>query len=195
MKTNLNDNPLEFQAMSAIKIELRTLSVPALLAAILLTPTAGIGQAAPAHEAPESEVARALQLEAESLAGTDRSSWNEAAALFVEAAEVSGFGSIEAVENLRKASFMRYYLGDKRQALELMEEAANQAVATGQVLLAAHSYIDGAWLAMEMDRTRSAREFGERARLLAASPHLSEMDRVSILGRVGVSSIALLSGL
>jgi len=173
----------------------RFAGLPALLFPLLLLPAGMEAQAGlpAAEDNPAAVTARALALEAESLAGRDRAGWKEAASLFVQAAELSGFGTAESIENLRYASFMRSYLGDHRSALQLMEEAASQAIATGQVLMAAHAYIDGAFIAIELDRGSSAIEFVERVQLLAESPHLSEGDRGSILGRLPEPSIALIS--
>ncbi len=172
-----------------------TIPVAALAALLALSTPSDVGAQGldTTTVATETPAVQRLALEAEALAGRDRAGWGTASELFVQAAELSGFGTAEAVENLRKASFLRYYLGDRRGALGLMEEAATQAVASGQILLAAHSYLDGAWIAVAMDRSSSARELGERARLLAGSPHLSEGDRSSILARVGGDSVSLIS--
>ena len=180
--------------MRASRHSFHIAALRALLVPLLLLPAAVEAQSGPpsAGDIPAASTARTLELEAESLASRDRAGWKDAASLFVQAAELSGFGTPESIENLRKASYMRYYLGDRRLALELMEEAAGQAVATGQVLLAAHAYIDGALLAIELDRASSAIEFGEKAQLLAASTHLSEGDRGSILGRLFDPELALI---
>jgi len=74
------------------------------------------------------------------------------------------------------------------------DEAASLAVATGQVMQAArtHACIHGASIAIELDRVASAIEFGEKAQLLSASPHLSEGDGGSIPGRLPGPSNSLI---
>ncbi len=146
-----------------------------------------------AHAAPaeaQKEPA-ALELEAASLASGTPSDWDRAAALFAEAAGLRSFGEAEAISDLHAASLLRYYLGGLDEALFLMAGAAEQAVASGQVLAAAQSYIDGAWIAVELRLTPAALEFAESATLLAGSPHLTESESRLILDRLGEELVPL----
>jgi hypothetical protein len=126
-----------------------------------------------------------VALEAAAAAAGNHGLWEPAAALFTEAAALRSFGDAKTIEALRTAALLRHYAGDRTEALRLMSGAAGEAVATGHFFLAAESYVDGAWLALEMDLVPTARQFMESAVLIAESLNLNASESSSILARLG----------
>jgi hypothetical protein len=146
---------------------------------LLFTFTAG-------HSAAEAQETPAIAaLEAAAVASGNHGLWGPAAALFARAAALRTFGDEGAVSNLRVAAFLRYYAGDREQALRLISGAAAEAVASGQFFMAAESYLDGAWIALQMDLVPTARQFAETAALIAESPNLRGAESRWILARLG----------
>ena len=122
------------------------------------------------------ERADGLMLRAESLS-KELTQFKKAADLFERSAEMRTAGDAHAVACLRSAATLRYNSGDKRKSLGLMEKAGDRAIRLGDVVTAAHAYIDAAVIASELRQPQRARELGERAVLLARSPLLSDAQR------------------
>jgi hypothetical protein len=131
------------------------------------------------------EVPAIVALEAAAVAAGNHGLWEPAAALLTEAAALRSFGDEKTIAALRTAALLRYYAGDRAEALRLMSGAAGEAVVSGHFLLAAESYVDGAWLALEMDLVPTARQFVESAALIAESLNLSASESSAILARLG----------
>ena len=110
--------------------------------------------------------------------------YGEAVRLFVEAADQREIGDPQRVKNLSMASRLTYYSGDTSDALDLMQRAANEAMATGDVLAAAHSYMDGAFLAQEIGQVGVAAELMKKAERLSFSPLIAARDRDGIRARI-----------
>lgn len=66
-----------------------------------------------------------------------------------------------------------------------METAASVAEATGDVVVAAHAWVDAAFLAIEEGYPGKRREFVRNAGRLAQSDLLSDEQRREILQRIG----------
>jgi hypothetical protein len=142
-------------------------------------------------EAVAQEAPAVIALEAAAATWANHGQWERSAALYAEAAAIRGFGDEGAIDNLHTAASLLYYVGNLTEALAFMTGAAGQAVASGYVLKAAEVYVDGAWIALEMQMTPTARVFAESAKLLARSPHLTEAESASILARLGEGEITL----
>lgn len=110
--------------------------------------------------------------------------YDEAVRLFVEAADEREIGDPQRVKNLTMASRLTYYAGDTSDALELMQRAANEAMSTGDVLAAAHGYMDSAFLAHEVGQTGVAAALIKKAERLSLSPLIARRDREQILARI-----------
>jgi hypothetical protein len=133
-----------------------------------------------------------VALEAAAIAAANHGYWEAAAAFYTEAATIRGFGDEGAIDDLATAAALHYYRGDRAGALSIMTGAARQAVASGHVLKAAESYVDAAWIALELGLTPTVREFAYSATLLARSPHLSDVESYSILERLPVTEVTLM---
>jgi hypothetical protein len=65
-----------------------------------------------------------------------------------------------------------------------MEDAAEVAEATGDVFVAANTYVDAAFIAIAEDYDGKTREFVADARDVAGSEYLTDAERASILLRI-----------
>ena len=124
-----------------------------------------------------------LAIRAESLS-TDLSQFKKAAELFERSADARQPGDTRAVTCLRSAATLRYNSGNKAKGLTLMEKAGDRAIRLGDVMIAAHSYIDAAVIASELRQGARATDLSERAVLLAKSPLLSADQRTALLARM-----------
>jgi hypothetical protein len=128
---------------------------------------------------------RAERYEAEAAAlPTMTKEFKKAAGLYELAAEARSPQNAARATNLRQAAYHRYYAGDTRAGGRLMERAAQQSAATGDVALAANAYIDAALIANEREEIDRALDLGRKAELLINSPLLDEAQRAGLLGRI-----------
>lgn len=116
-----------------------------------------------------------------------------AAELLEEAGTLRSRCDLRGFEDLRLAARLFGHAGRIGKARDVMLRAAEAAVWTGNVLAAAHAYVDAAVLAARSDRKEVARDAVARARALSASPLLAPRQRVSILNRLleGEDELAL----
>ena len=130
-----------------------------------------------------------LAIRAESLS-TNLTQFKKAAELFERSAEARQPNDARAVTCLRSAATLRYNSGNKAKGLTLMEKAGDRAISLGDVMIAAHAYIDAAVIASELRQGTRAVELGERAVLLAKSPLLSADQRSALLERMNGWGVA-----
>ena len=135
--------------------------------------------------APVNDRARADELYERAMAlPTETRFARKAAALYEQSAALRAAGDERAAASLRMAAYLRYYAGDRRAGVALMERAADHSAGTGDVVHAANAYIDAAIIAGELSDGARARELRQRAELLAGSPLLAESDRSAIRTRI-----------
>lgn len=114
---------------------------------------------------------------------------DDAVRLHLEIAALPGVDEAQAVESLRTAALYLAY-AKPRQASEMMVQAAERALAYGDVVTAAESYLDAASTMVRDGRT-TASDFARveswiaRARTLAESPLLTAVDKDRIIQRAG----------
>jgi hypothetical protein len=136
-----------------------------------------------------STVASANDLEAKAAAlYSTPKRYREAARLLMEAAGLREAGDPQRVKNLRQAGRLFYYTGNPESARAAMEQAADAALAVGDVKIAAEAYLDAAFLAQSVKSTAEVRRFIEKARLLTNSPLLSAEEKVIILERINAAA-------
>ena len=156
---------------------------------MLMAVAAAPGSATAQQKLPPVRVTASVQyaddlaLRAESLS-TQITQFKKAAELFERSAEVRAPGDARAVTCLRSAATLRYNSGNKRKGLGLMEKAADRAIRLGDVVIAAHSYIDAAVIASELRQGERALDLSQRAALLVKSPLLSDAQRSALLERM-----------
>lgn len=125
--------------------------------------------------------AGALVEEAEALT-LERETFDRAADRYREAADL--YGDLNAVEPLRMAARLAYYTGDHSRAYRDFVEAGETALAFGDVVRAASSFLDAAWIAREKDQSAQAVALLSRAEKLAQSPLIATADRRALTGRI-----------
>jgi hypothetical protein len=135
-------------------------------------------------DANASRVAVAVPTAASTVSFGSASEWRAYAGRLLKEAEALPAGSAETLQKIRTAASIQFSLGDDGLALDLIVNAAEAAVGTGSVALAAHAYLDGAWIASAMKRPNHVNQLAERAVMLTISPLMSETDRLAVLRRV-----------
>jgi len=161
----------------------------------LVAANAAVAQERPTYELPAIEV-EVLQTDLHQQAidlYEIPERWGEAADLHREAAENLPANDAGQFYGYSRAALLYFYAGELAEARRSMEDAAEVAEATGDVLTAAHAYVDAAFIAIAEDYDGKQREFVADAREVAASELLTETERESILIRIegapaGVSS-------
>ncbi|HEX9107730.1 MAG TPA: hypothetical protein VF832_10890 [Longimicrobiales bacterium] len=142
-----------------------------LVVAGILVPVAGHGQSRP----------EAMESRAESLLA-QRQDLHRGAKLLVQAAALRGETDPVGVSDLLFAAGAFYADGKRTQGRETYVQAAERALAMGDVPRAAIGYVRAALIANEQrDPVRD--ELIHKANRLAASPFVSETQRQSILGQ------------
>jgi hypothetical protein len=132
-----------------------------------------------------------LRIDAEVLP-TRLDQFAKAARLYEQSAAARAPGDTATGTCLRTAAFLRYYSGDSRAGTALMEKAARNAAAFGDVALAANAYIDAAIIAVDAAQSDRALDLGRRAEQLARSPSLTDAERNALAGRMaGWHEVAL----
>jgi hypothetical protein len=126
-----------------------------------------------------------LEREAEKLFETPKK-YGQAVKLFVRAADMRDPGDPVRVSNLVMASRLSFYAGKNTRATQLMQRAADEALAAGDVVRAANAYIDASHLALEDGNVELIPELVKKAQLLTASPLIAATDRKAILARLAV---------
>ena len=139
-------------------------------------------------------VARADRLEAEAAAlPSELAQFPKAARLYEEAAAARPFGETRTAQSLRTAAFYRYHSGNSAASVRLLERAAENALAAGDVVAAANSYIDAALVADEMRATDRSVDLAQRAERLSRSPLLDATQRGALRTRIAnPTAVALL---
>jgi hypothetical protein len=133
------------------------------------------------------EQAAKLDAEAQSYEKNDWSQLKKAASLRERAAELRAADDPEGSVSLYWAARDRYYSGDPRSARALMEASATRALAMGDVLNAVTAYTEAAYISADLKDGDRMRAFAAKARLLSASPMLSEDQRYQLRTRLGRS--------
>ena len=110
----------------------------------------------------------------------------DAARLHRRAAGIRG-SDPRAIASLRSAAWLYSVAGKYGVARGVMEDAAERAKAVGDVESAANSYIDAAFLAIADGRADQVSGILTRTRSVLRSPLLSDVQRASILQRIGES--------
>lgn len=121
---------------------------------------------------------RASALEARA---SHASSLAAAAQLAEQAAELRAPGDPKGVTDLLIAASGRYYSGDPTHARALYVQAAERALADGDVVVAARSFMLAAIVANKQHDSATL-DLKARAERLAGSPLLTETQRRHILG-------------
>ena len=158
----------------------RTISVLAVLAATVV-PSIAFAQTN-VKSAPAAPAFQAVERQANVLLDQPRQ-WVQAAGLYRQAAALRPAGDPLGVQDLLVAGGAYRWSGHKGTAREVYVQAAERALAMGDVDTAARAILLAAVVANEQKNYPVANELNTRARLLASSPLLSDGQRRLILGQ------------
>ena len=163
----------------------------AVLTLAAVAPQVATGQERPMYELPAVTVvalsdADELHLEAVALYESPER-WAEAARLHEEAAKKLLANDARAFAAYDRAARLFFYAGEYEDARRNMERAANVAVATGDVVTAAHAYIDAAFITLWEGRSGKQGDLTRRAERLSLSDLVDAAERDAILGRISSS--------
>ena len=125
---------------------------------------------------------------AEALHSTPRQ-WREAARLHERAAGLRSAADPRGVAGFRMAAHLYRAAGDLGRARSAMERAGELAASRGDVVTAANTYVDAGLLALENRRDDQVDAMARKAEAMAYSPLLSELQRATIMNRVGYSQL------
>ena len=145
----------------------------------LVAANAAVAQERPTYELPAIEV-EVLQTDLHQQAidlYEIPERWGEAADMHREAAENLPANDAGQFYGYSRAALLYFYAGELAEARRSMEDAAEVAEATGDVLTAAHAYVDAAFIAIAEDYDGKQREFVADAREVADSEFLTEVER------------------
>jgi hypothetical protein len=132
---------------------------------------------------------KAGKLDAEAL-GYEQNDWSQlkkAARLREMAAELRTAEDPAGTVSLYWAARDRYYSGDPKTARVLMEQAAERALAMGDVLNAVTAYTEAAYICADIKDGERMRTLATKARLLANSPLLTAEQRYQLRNRLAKS--------
>jgi hypothetical protein len=88
------------------------------------------------------------------------------------------------VEALDRAARLYTYVGEPDKGHVLMEKAARLALRRGDVVRAAHAFIDAAFMALRIQDVKLANTLTKEADLLAMSPLLPPADKLATVKRI-----------
>lgn len=153
----------------------------------LAVPSEGAAQERPMFELPAIE---ATALRDDSHVGAEAlyavpGRWNEAGELHEAAARRLPDNDAAQYFGFRQAAILYAHADAPTRARRAMEKAASVAEATGDVVVAAHAWVDAAFLAVEEGYPGKRRELVRNAGRLAQSDLLSDEQRREILQRIG----------
>lgn len=157
-----------------------TLAMAAPIVAQSRTATANDG--APPKLSP-AERADALQDSAARL-HDQPARYSEAAWLYRESAALRPWADAQAVEALASAARLYGYANRFTDARKIMEQAAQRALARGDVVRASQANLDAAFFADRQGKKGLVARLGRSALALAESPLINEEQRSVILKRI-----------
>lgn len=134
--------------------------------------------------------AAALQKKAQALYESGTHKYARAAALELKAADMLSEGNPQRVASLELAARLYYYHGDVYRAQPIMERAGDEALAAGDVVTAAHAYVDAAFIAVKQGDVTKVNALADKAELLTRSPLLTAAQRSGIVTRLAGRTVA-----
>jgi hypothetical protein len=132
-----------------------------------------------------SRIARAIELQEQAVAlHPQPARATDAARLHKQSAYLRNRNDPEAVQSLAMAAHLFGYAKRPLEARRTMEEAAERALAMGDVVGAAHAYVEASFFADKQKNHVETERLGKKALLLARSPLLAGDQRDAIRKRV-----------
>lgn len=119
---------------------------------------------------------------------SEKSSWNEAARLYRDAADLRA-DDPRAAESYRMAAWLYGASGNRGLARKMLSKAAQSSAESGDAVKAAHTYIDAAFAAAEEGRNDLVGGLLNKARILAGADVISAEQQLQILRRLPADSM------
>jgi ATP/maltotriose-dependent transcriptional regulator MalT len=166
--------------------KMRLLGVVAASAAVIVAAAPAAAQDRPSYELPAIEVS-VLQTDLHQTAISLYelpAFWELAADLHRQAADNLPRNDAGQFFGFNRAAVLYFHAGEFDEARRAMEDAAEVAEATGDVFVAANTYVDAAFIAIAEGYAGKKREFVREARDLAQSAALTQEERAEILARI-----------
>jgi hypothetical protein len=153
--------------------------------ALSLVPMRAESQTSVKSSQPIGRLARAVELQERAIAlHAQPTRAAEAARLHKWSASLRDADDPEAVRSLAMAAHLFGYANRPFDARVTMEEAAERALAMGDVVKAAQSYVEATFFAQKQKKQSEIERLGRKALLLAASPLLAAEQRTAIMQRI-----------
>jgi tetratricopeptide (TPR) repeat protein len=165
------------------------ISTLAVTVAMSVVPDRAVTQTSNKSAALAMTITRADELEAQAAALHDQlDRYSEAARLYKESAALRSAIDPRGVESLAMAAHLYHYANRLFDARKTMEQAAQRALARGDVLRASIANVDAAMFAYKQGNLSQTERLGRKALKLAESPLLTEEQRASIVNRLRANS-------
>lgn len=161
------------------------------VAVCVLTPRDGAAQTQNTTKAPAAAVA--LEKQANSLLSTPKK-WVVVARSLERAAEIRGQDDPQAIKDLFLAAAARVWINNLLEAQVAFTQAADWALANGDVEVAATGYTRASVSAFQRKDIVTARQLRDQAARLARSPLLSAVQKQSILNQFVQPSTSIAAG-
>ena len=142
-------------------------------------------QTATKSSEPNGRLGRAIELHERAVAlHSQPARAAEAARLHRWSAQLRSSTDPEAVKSLAMAAHLFGYAKRPLDARRTMEEAAERALAMGDVARAAQAYVEATFFAEKLKNRSEIERLGRKALLLAESPVLATEERAAIMNRI-----------
>jgi tetratricopeptide (TPR) repeat protein len=155
------------------------------MTALSALPGRAVAQTVSQAAAPLIAISRADQLEKQAAAlHDDMTRYVEAARLYKQAASLRSETDPRAVDVLMLAAHLFHYANKMSDARKTMDQAAQRALAGGDVWRASVANLEAALFAYKQGNWAQTERLGRKALQLAQSPLLTEEQRASIVNRL-----------
>jgi hypothetical protein len=161
------------------------ISTLTLMTALSVLPARAVTQTVSPAATPLIAISRADQLEKQAAAlHDDMTRYVEAARLYKQSASLRSETDPRAVDALTIAAHLFHYANKMSDARKTMEQAAQRALAGGDVWRASVANLEAALFAYKQGNWAQTERLGRKALQLAQSPLLTEAQRASIVNRL-----------
>lgn len=130
-----------------------------------------------------------LDRKAASYEDSDWSRIKTAAKLREQAADLRDDSDLLKTASLYWAARDHYYSENTSKARDLMVQAAQHAMETGDVIAAASAFTDAAYISADLRDVANTKLYATKARLLANSPMLSQAQKDDVLSRLAFGGL------
>jgi hypothetical protein len=161
---------------------IKSFALGCLLALVAAAPVTGQTQGFTAERKVQQDAA-GIEAQARVLQEQPKQ-YRRAAELYMQASDLRTPAEPERIADRKMAARLFFYSGNTARARVVMEQAADWALAAGDILQAAHTYLDASVLARDSRASGEANRLAGKAELLTQSPVIAESARQEVLARI-----------